>query len=763
MKRTILSLCMLLIFVCTMQAQQRVMNIHLNNGITHQYIFTDVDSVSFVELAEVLPPVGKGTQMMAAEMISNESCKDFYPLIGYYLVAKNRSIAEYQFLSEATQVQYALMPLEKESMVMLYGGGKYQVTKYGSNHAEALYDENLNPVCAFSIERNNATYEKNVMNYTIDLTDKEGVYYLRRFTKLVYANKSSVVAIDEFTPKGRTGDIEILGANVSRFNKVDGKGTVIPVLKNFARISFDFTIDEDVNVDAEPLTIANFDMVGNDRSVQVLRRAPQPMKVRYYGDKETVEKADAQVVAFKSGIVIGQDTIVRSQDFYKPLTGEPFMMLWLMGEEYDEEPTLEILAAREEELAKYVNYSISLQGNELALFDGDAKVAQVIVAENMTIGELCRAVEANVAFKDFMVCPLLDVNTPLNSIMQFPKIKLVGNYYQSLNVLSTNQIKTFEYHLDSYPVVFHEAIDRTKHTFDAVCTHEGVFVGIDGNFSLLDYDIVRNICINENLNVTNIDVVDGKVDDVLIRFTGTSRLSEPYLETPRSPFRLGLMGHHVEADSPEGSVPAPNSDVSSERLSNMCRIMKDEGYRTLNMDELVEYMDGGMKPGKHAFFMFDDFRIDALYVTESTRNIFVNNGMKSNLALIHNQLWENSSKKDRLKYIAPMKELGWNCASHSLRHNIPTAKKPSVYINYEIQRARKECEEWGMNSEVFVYNWDGTWELSDILFLKNGYKYAINSRGTKTTKSTNPYRLGRASFQEELQFSTIEKLLKWSK
>ncbi len=110
-----------------------------------------------------------------------------------------------------------------------------------------------------------------------------------------------------------------------------------------------------------------------------------------------------------------------------------------------------------------------------------------------------------------------------------------------------------------------------------------------------------------------------------------------------------------------------------------------------------------------------------------------------------------------------MNSLGWSCVSHSLRHNMPTAKKPSVYLNYEIQRARKECEEWGMNSEVFVYNWDGTWESSDILFLKNGYKYAINSRGTKTTKSTNPYRLGRTSFQEALQFSTIEKLLRWSK
>ena len=189
--------------------------------------------------------------------------------------------------------------------------------------------------------------------------------------------------------------------------------------------------------------------------------------------------------------------------------------------------------------------------------------------------------------------------------------------------------------------------------------------------------------------------------------------------------------------------------------------MKEEEYKTLNMDELVEYMDGGMKAGKYAFFMFDDFRMDALYLAESTRNIFINNGIKSNLALIHYYLWDTSSKKDRLKYISPMKELGWNCVSHSLRHNMPTAKKPSIYLNYELQRARKECEVWGMNSEVFVYNWDGTWEPSDILFLKNGYKYAVNSRGTKTTKSTNPYRLGRTSFQEALPFTTVEKDLRW--
>ena len=45
MKRTILSFCTLLMMLCSTQAQQRVMNIHLNNGITHQYIFTDVDRV----------------------------------------------------------------------------------------------------------------------------------------------------------------------------------------------------------------------------------------------------------------------------------------------------------------------------------------------------------------------------------------------------------------------------------------------------------------------------------------------------------------------------------------------------------------------------------------------------------------------------------------------------------------------------------------------------------------------------------------------
>ena len=763
MKRTILSFyTLLMLLVCTTSAQERVMTVHLKDGITHQYIFNDIDSVSFVELAEVLPPVEAGRQMMSQDMLDAEKCAEYYTLTDHYLIAKNKNITEYVFGSSVAG-KYALMPFEKEKMVILYGGGKYQVTKYDSNHAEALYDENLNPVCAFSVDRNNAKYEKSTMSYTIDLTDKEGVYYLRRFTKLQYANRSSVVAIEDFTPKGRTGDIKIIGANLSRFKKEDGKGIAIPVKKNFARISFDFTIDEDVNVDAEPLTIASFDMVGNDRAVSVLRRVPQPMKVRYYGDKETVEKADAQVLAFKSGFIIGIDTIVRSQDFYKPLAGEPFMMLWLKGEEYDEEPTQEILAAREEELAKYVNYSICLQSGELALLDGETKVAQVAVAENMTVGELCQAVENNPAFDDFMVHPLLDVNTTINKIMQFPKIKLVGKYYQSYNIASFGQVNSFEYHLDSYPIVLREAIDKTKHTFDAICTDDGVFVGVDGDFCLLDYDIVSTLYISDGINVGNIDVLDGQTGYLVKRFNGTSRLSEPYLETERSPFLLGLMGHTVVPDSPEGSVPNPNSDVSSSRLNNICNILKEEEYKMLNMNELVEYMDSGMKAGKYAFFMFDDFKIQDLYLNETTRNIFINTGIKTNLALIQYFLWEGFANRAKGKYIAEMNNLGWSCVSHSLRHNIPTAKKPSVYLNYELQRARKECEQWGMNSEVFVYNWDGTWESSDILFLKNGYRYAINSRGTKTTKSTNPYRLGRTSFQEALQFQTIEKLLRWSK
>ena len=760
MKRLYFYLTTLLMFVHNMQAQERVMTIHLNNGITHQYMFTDVDSVSFVELAEVLTPIEKNSQMMTPEMLDTEKAAEFYTLTDHYLIARNKGIQEYTFGSSVAG-QYALMPIDKEKMVMLYGGGKYLVTKYGSNHAEVLYDENMNPVCSFSLDRGNATYEKSTMTYTIDLTDTEGVFYLRRFTKLANAKKSSVVAMEQFTPKGRTSNAKILGTNLSRFNKEEEKGTVIPISKNKCRVSFDFTINEDVNIDAKSLTIADIEMVGNDKTVSILRRAPEAMKVRYYGDNASIEKADAQELAFKSGFVIGEDTIVRSLDFYKPLAGAPCIMLWLKGEEYDEEPTTEILEAREEALKQYIDYYISLENNELALFNGDTKISSIAIVDGMTVKNLCETIHQNAVFDDFMIHSFVDENTTINSLINFPKIKLVGNYYQSYNITSFGQISSFDYHYDSFPITLRCAIDTTTHTFDAVCTDEGVFVGIDGNFKLIDYDIVQNIYINNNINVYNIDVVEGNDGEILQKFIGTTRLSEPYLATPRSPFLLGLMGHTVTADSPEGSVPNPNSDVSSERLRKMCSILKDEGYKTLNMEDLVEYMDSGMKAGKYAFFMFDDFKINDLYITESTRNIFIDNGIKTNLALIQYNLWDGFANKSKGKYIPMMKELGWSCTSHSLRHNQPTAKKPSVYINYELQRARKESEEWGMNSEVFVYNWDGTWEPSDILFLKNGYKYAINSRGTKTTKSTNPYRLGRTSFQEALPFSTIEKTLKW--
>ena len=87
MKRTILSICtLLIIFVCKAWAQQRVMKIHLNNSITHQYIFTEVDSVSFVELAEVLPPVERGTQMMAPDMLDVEKCSEYYTMTDNYIV-----------------------------------------------------------------------------------------------------------------------------------------------------------------------------------------------------------------------------------------------------------------------------------------------------------------------------------------------------------------------------------------------------------------------------------------------------------------------------------------------------------------------------------------------------------------------------------------------------------------------------------------------------------------------------------------------------
>ena len=90
MKRTILSFyTLLMLLVCTTSAQERVMTVHLKDGITHQYIFNDIDSVSFVELAEVLPPVEAGRQMMALEMLNSDSCCQYYSMTDHYLIAKN--------------------------------------------------------------------------------------------------------------------------------------------------------------------------------------------------------------------------------------------------------------------------------------------------------------------------------------------------------------------------------------------------------------------------------------------------------------------------------------------------------------------------------------------------------------------------------------------------------------------------------------------------------------------------------------------------
>ena len=111
------------IFCANLYAQERVMTIHLNNGIYHQYKFQDVDSVSFVEIAEVLPTVAEGTQMMTSDMLNDTECADFYSLTDHYLKAKEKNIYERVFGNSVTG-QYALMPLSKEKMVMLYGGGK---------------------------------------------------------------------------------------------------------------------------------------------------------------------------------------------------------------------------------------------------------------------------------------------------------------------------------------------------------------------------------------------------------------------------------------------------------------------------------------------------------------------------------------------------------------------------------------------------------------------------------------------------------------
>lgn len=59
------------------KGQERVMTVHMNNGITHQYRFNEVDSVSFIEIAKVLPKVESGTEMMTPTMLTLLNARSF--------------------------------------------------------------------------------------------------------------------------------------------------------------------------------------------------------------------------------------------------------------------------------------------------------------------------------------------------------------------------------------------------------------------------------------------------------------------------------------------------------------------------------------------------------------------------------------------------------------------------------------------------------------------------------------------------------------
>lgn len=743
-------------------SQTRFMHVHLNDGTIQDFQSNLIDSVSFSEQSIDEGTLEAGRELMSPQMLSSATCTNYYTHVNHYLISQNKDIREFEFGSTVTG-QYALMPLDKSVMIKLYGGGKYVATKYNCYNVEAIYDENLNPVCAYTIERGNATYEKNINRFIIDLTGKEGVYYLRRFVRIAYADKSSVKVVDDFSPKQKTANIEQFNTPLSRHRDSIGN-YLFTFAKRFLRLSFDFTIDDDVNKDMESLQIADFHLLGNNIGVDILRRAPEPLKVRYYGDNTSITKADAQELAFKSGFAIGTDTIIRSLDFYKPLCGKSQFILWLKGEEYNTEPTTDVLQAHANALAPYKDYYISCENSTIMLWNNSTCLATIPIMPGQTIRDLGEQIKSNPSFSDFMFTPLVDENVYLDNLVSFPKIHLVGSYYQSYDVTYNGQITSFDYHYDSFPVVFRSAIDKSVHTFEAVCDTNGFFVGIDGNFKLVGYELLDSLSISpNNITISNIDYLDGTTGYFKSKFTGVSRLSEWNVLTQRSPYLLGLMGHVVKANSAEGSVDYPASDVSSERLNNICGILETEGYTSLNMDNLITYMDNGMNTGLYCFFMFDDFRFNEIYTTVSTRNIFLNHSIKTNLAVINRYLWESESDyyKCHRSDIAPMKQLGWSCVSHSLRHNQPIAKKPSIYVNWELKEIRKECLQYGMNSEVFVYNWDGTWEPTDMLLYKNGFKYAINSRGTYTVKATNPYRMGRSSFQEAMPFSTVNKILTW--
>ena len=208
---------------------------------------------------------------------------------------------------------------------------------------------------------------------------------------------------------------------------------------------------------------------------------------------------------------------------------------------------------------------------------------------------------------------------------------------------------------------------------------------------------------------------------------------------------------------PNHSAPSNRYDVSAARFDEQMRQLRDWGYSTITVQQLVNHINKGHQlPPRPIVISFDDGYQN---VIDNAYPIMERDGFTGTVYIVANRL--NSDGFMGQKELKKLLDSGWEVGSHGMTHTELTQNHSLVRT--EILQSRLDLNK-ALGIKVFSFAYPfGTldWYISSKV-LDYGYFAAVGVGNLSVHSSGTVYNLSRREVQGDASLEDFTDLLPWT-
>jgi peptidoglycan/xylan/chitin deacetylase (PgdA/CDA1 family) len=226
-----------------------------------------------------------------------------------------------------------------------------------------------------------------------------------------------------------------------------------------------------------------------------------------------------------------------------------------------------------------------------------------------------------------------------------------------------------------------------------------------------------------------------------------------------------LTYHHLLPDSENKAFKDNKEVISTEEFEDQMKLLYDNGYKTLTLDELEQFLDGKIHPSKRSIVItFDDgYLSNYVYAYPILKKYHFKATLFAVKGFIRS--YPEVMNPDKLNFISwpeiPKHEDVFAIGSHTCnlhhldkKHKSFLVVKPSQEVEADLVEARKT-----FHSNYFAYPY-GQFNKTTILLLKKaGYHLAFTTKPGRVSAYSSKFELNRNDVFPTTNISEFRKII----